>query len=454
MLSKSRYLKGLKCKKALWLNKHKKKEAYYDESTLQVFATGNTAGDLAQQYFPGGELALVDDYPNSKAIAKTKQLIENGCKTIYEATFAAKNTLVAVDILHKIDDEWHAFEVKSTNSVKNEHIRDAAIQYYVMTNAGIEIEDISIMHFDKTYVKQGEIIPQKLFTYESVFDKMGIYLGKIPKNIETFLKVYQQEEPEITIGDHCNTPYACEFANYCHSLKENQSIVEEWESARELSKEVSNKNTKGLQEFLKENPYPIYSLDFESVQHGIPEYDNSRPYQQIPFQYSLHYQKDINSAPVHFEFLGNGKDDPREDLIIQMINDLNYNDVKGKILMYSSFEKTMINNFIRDYPKYTDELESIRERLVDLGVVFRRYIKTEATENTWSLKTVLPTFLPHLSYQDLEIQNGTQTMEVYRNLSEIKDAKEIDKQRSAMLAYCKLDTKAVLDLYNLLYSFI
>lgn len=454
MLSKSRYLKGLKCTKALWLNKYKKEEAHYPESTLQVFATGNTAGDLAQQYFPDGELALVDDYPNSKAIAKTKQLIKDGCGTIYEATFAAENTLVAVDILHKIDGEWHAFEVKSTNSVKPEHIRDAAIQYYVMTNAGIKIKDISIMYFDKTYVKNGAIIPKQLFTYESVFDRMQKHLEAIPKNIALFLEVYKKEEPEVLIGTHCNTPYECEYANYCHSLKKNQSIIKERECTPALSTLVHYKNTEGLQQFLSENAYPIYSLDFESVQHGIPKYENSRPYQQIPFQYSLHYQKDKNSKPIHFEFLGNGKDDPREDLIKQMINDLNYNGVKGKILMYSSFEKTMINNFIRDYPKYTDELERIRERLVDLGVVFRGYIKTAATQKTWSLKTVLPTFLPHLSYQDLEIQHGIQTMEVYRSLSEIKDAKEIATLREAMLAYCKLDTKAVLDLYNLLYSYL
>jgi hypothetical protein len=118
--------------------------------------------------------------------------------------------------------------------------------------------------------------------------------------------------------------------------------------------------------------------------------------------------------------------------------------------MYSSFEKTMLNNLIRDFPKYKDDLESIRARLIDLGVVFRKYIKTEATQNTWSLKTVLPTYLPHLSYQDLEIQQGMATVEVYRSFSNFNEIEQ-QKAQENMLEYCKLDTFAVLKLYNLLY---
>ncbi|PQJ81490.1 DUF2779 domain-containing protein [Polaribacter glomeratus] len=452
MLSKSRYLKRLKCQKALWLNKYKKEEVVYSESTQHVFSVGNTVGDLAQDYFPNGALALVDHYANSKSIARTKELIADGVTTIYEATFAAENTLVAVDILHQIDGKWHAFEVKSTNSVKTEHIRDAAIQYFVMTNAGIEIEDISIMYFDRAYVKQGEIVPQQLFTYESVFSRIQSFLPEIPKNIATFLAVYQQEEPTVLIGNHCDKPYPCEFANYCQTLKENQPIIEEWANEPELSTEINYRNEKAIQQFLVENPYPIYSFDFETIMEGIPKYDYTRPYQQVPFQYSLHYQKDANSEPQHYEFLGNGKDDPREGLIIQMINDLNHYNNDGKILMYSSFEKTMIKGLIRDFPKYTEELERIIERLVDLGVIFRKYLKTEATQSTWSLKTVLPTFLPQLSYQDLEIQQGMAAMDVYRNLDNSINEEEYQQDRKNMLAYCKLDTLAVLELYNLQYS--
>ncbi|ARV06088.1 hypothetical protein BTO04_04945 [Polaribacter sp. SA4-10] len=446
MLSKSRYLKGLKCSKALWLNKFKKDEVYYSENTKAIFSQGNTAGDLAQQYFPNGELALVSNYPDSKAIARTKELIANGVTTIYEATFATENTLIALDILHKIKGKWHAFEVKSTSSVKEEHVRDAAIQYYVMTNAGIEIEDISIMHFDRNYVRKGAIIPTQLFTYESVFRRMQNYLNEIPKNIEAFLEVYQQEEPTVTIGTHCDNPYPCEFANYCHQLIENKELLENKIAQKVLSTEVNYRNTIAIQDFLNSNPYPIYSLDFESIMYGIPEHDDSRPYQQIPFQYSLHIQKNATSKPEHFEFLGNGREDPREELIKSMITACGSH---GTILMYSHFEKTIINGLIRDFPKYTIPLEHLIDRLVDLLPVFKKHLKTEATQKNASLKNVLPTFLTQFSYDDLDIQNGMATMDVYRNLSNLSKS-ELLVARKNMLEYCKLDTLAVLELYKLL----
>ncbi|MFT4802814.1 MAG: hypothetical protein ACI93N_002596, partial [Flavobacteriaceae bacterium] len=358
---------------------------------------------------------------------------------------------VALDILHQINGKWHAFEVKSTNSVKEEHVRDAAIEYYVMLNSGIEIEDISIMHFNREYIKNGEINPKELFTYESVFTRMEKYLPEIPKNIEAFLEVYQQEEPILEIGDHCNKPYGCEFANYCHKLPGNQELLNEISTQPIFGTEITYKNEEGIRQFLNENPFPIYSLDFESAQYGIPKFDNSRPYQQIPFQYSLHYQKDANSEPEHFEFLGNGIDDPREVLIQQMIKDLDHHSTNEKILMYSSFEKTMLTNFIRDFPKYKEALENIKERFIDLGVIFRTYIKTEATQKTWSLKVVLPTFLPHLSYQDLEIQHGMATVEVYKGFANLSTTEQ-EEARKNMLAYCELDTLAVLELYNLLFK--
>jgi hypothetical protein len=449
MLSKSRYLKGLKCHKALWLNKYKKEEVVYSDSTKAVFRQGNSAGELAQQYFPNGELALVDEYPNSKAIAKTKELIANGVTTIYEATFASANTLVAVDILHQIDGQWHAFEVKSTNSEKKEHIRDAAIQYYVMTNAGIEIEDISIMHFDRNYVRQGNIVPKQLFTYTSVFDRMQSYLKEIPQNIDLFLSVYQQEEPKVLIGSHCEKPYPCEFSHYCHTLKENAPIIEAWGNEAKLSTAINYKNLDAIAQFLNDNAYPIYSFDFETVMHGVPKYNNSRPYQQIPFQYSLHYQKDAKSKPIHFEFLGNGKDDPREALIQQMLNDFSN---EGKILVYYiPFERKRIEELIRDFPKYAKKLENIKSRLVDLLPIFKKHLKTEATTKSASLKVVLPTFLPEYSYKNLAIQNGSETMDAYRNLSDLTLAAQTER-RKEMLAYCKLDTEAVLALYTKLYT--
>lgn len=446
MLSKSRYLKGLKCNKALWLYQHKREEAYYPESTRAVFSQGNTSGELAQQYFPNGELALVDNYPNSKAVTKTQELILKGITTIYEATFIFNNTLVAVDILHKEKDKWFAFEVKSTNSIKTTHILDAAIQYYVITGNGIDLEDISIMHFNRDYIRLGEINPKELFKYQSVKNNIHEYLVEIPKNIGSFIKLLKNsEEPNILQSPHCNEPYGCEFYNYCAKLPEN----EEYNLPEEiihLAKEPNHINYDAINEFLKQVTYPIYSFDFETVMYGIPEFNYSRPYQQIPFQYSIHKINSLNSSPIHKEYLGDGVNDPREELIIQMIMDL---EDEGDILVYNiSFERTRIKELARDFPEYEIQLTKIQNRLVDLLPVFRYHYKAPATEKSASLKIVLPTFVPKLSYLNNDIQNGMQTMDAYKNLKNISDKKELDSIRNAMVEYCKLDTLAVLKLFQ------
>ena len=452
MLSKSRYLKGLKCHKALWLYQFKRNEAFYPPSTEHVFTVGNQAGELAQHYFPGGQLALVGDFPNSAASVRTQQLLEQGETTIYEATFIANHTLVALDILHQIDGKWYGFEVKSTNSTKEEHVRDAAIQYHVIREAGLELEDIAIMHFDRDYVRQGPIDVHKLFTYESVYHKIGNYLNEIPANIETFMEVFNQDEPTILIGNHCDKPYPCEFANYCHRLQENQEILEGIKDQKLLSTEVVFINQDALKDYLKTYSYPIYSLDFETIQYGIPEFNNSRPYQQIPFQYSLHYQKSKDSKPEHFEFLGNGLDDPREDLIKYLVETCGN---EGPILVYNiAFERTIIRQLIRDFPANESALLDIEKRLVDLMPVFKKMVKTEMTSKSASLKVVLPTFLPkEKDYSNLDIQQGMETVQVYRELPTLADD-EAETARQQMLAYCKMDTEAVLKLYQKLFEFI
>lgn len=368
--------------------------------------------------------------------------------TIYEATFIANHTLIALDILHQIDGKWYGFEVKSTNSVKTEHIRDAAIQYYVIKESGFELEDISIMYFDRNYVRHGAIDLLGLFTYESVKTRLDTYLTDIPANIEKFLEIYQQDEPVVQIGEHCEKPYPCEFKNYCHKLPENQELLNVEVDEEPLGTDITYKNEKAIRQFLENASYPILSLDFETVMYGIPEFDNSRPYQQITFQYSLHYQEEAGSKPQHFEFLGNGSDDPREDFIKQLLKDL---ERPGKILIYSHFENTIINNLKRDFPEYADKLIKVQNRFVDLLPVFRKMIKTESTTKSASLKLVLPTFLPYLSYDNLDIQHGMATMDVYRNLHQLPE-EEAQEAKQAMLDYCKLDTLAVLELYNLLHK--
>jgi len=173
MLSKSKYLRGIKCRKNLWLYVNKREEQHYSEDNLMIFSRGTSVGELAQAYFPNARLAVESgEMPCKETALLTQEFIDHGVKTICEATFIYDNTIVAVDLLHKEEDGWHLYEVKSTNSTKETHVKDVAVQYYVLKGCGLEISNASVMHFDRTYVRKGALDVRGLFTSDSVLKQI------------------------------------------------------------------------------------------------------------------------------------------------------------------------------------------------------------------------------------------------------------------------------------------
>lgn len=445
MLSKSRYIRGINCHKALWLSKHKKELQVFSNATMAVFARGTSVGELATQYFPGGVMAVTGDYPNAEAAKYTQELIAQGVETIYEATFIYDNTLVAVDVLNKENGKWHIYEVKSTNSAKDVHVPDIAVQYYVLTGCGLSISDASVMHFDKNYVRRGHVNVKELFKATSLFNDILPLQDDIKNNIPVLLKVLESDEPIVEMGGHCTSPYECGFIKYCHSL---QPIIDE---AEKILSNVPQIIENEVRNYVNNIEYPICHLDFETIMPGVPMFDESRPYQQIPFQYSIHFQQSKNSDIKHYEYLAPNdvNIDPRIGLIEQMIEETK--NAKTIFVYHIPFERSRINEMSRDFPQYAAELQSINERLVDLIIPFRRkYYRTEAMEGSSSIKKVLPALCPELSYGDLEIGGGMEASNAFLNLYYCNDKDIIAKTRANLLKYCHLDTYAMVRILDVL----
>ena len=445
MLSKSKYIRGINCHKSLWLYVHKKNEQKIPEDTQRVFSRGTNGGVLAQQYFPGGIMAVEGGFPNYESAKKTKELIDAGIETIYEATFICDNTLVAVDILHKENGKWGLYEVKSTNSSKDVHVKDVAVQFYVATGSGIDIADTFVMHFNREYVRKGELDVKGLFLPESILDDVLSMQGEIKSQIPVLLEILNSDEPIIEMGDQCTSPYHCVFYEYCESLLPE---------AKTDDKILSSKPEIMVEEihsFVSNIQYPVCHLDFETIMPGVPMFDNSRPYQQIPFQYSIHYQKEKNGEIIHKSYLAesNIKIDPRIKLIKQMIED-----TKGAktIFVYNiAFERTRINEMIRDFPEYKNDLQQINERMIDLIIPFRKHFyRTETMMGLSSIKKVLPAICPELSYDNLEIGNGMAASNAFLDLYYCEDNSEITKVRDNLLKYCHLDTLAMVKIFEVL----
>jgi hypothetical protein len=450
MLSKSKYLRGVKCIRNLWLYSNKKEEQHYSEENIRVFNRGTSVGELAQFYFPNGRFAVEPgQMPTYDTARLTQEYIQQGIETIYEATFIYDETIVAVDLLHKEPDGWHLYEVKSTNSAKPEHVKDVAVQYYVLKGCGLVLADTSVLFFDRSYIKHGDINVQQLFTSESVLKRILPMQEAIEQNIAAFLEMVNAEEPCIEMGKHCDNPYECDFKDYCKALLP---------SVKEEKKILSNEpivNKAEVKKFLHKLSYPLCHLDFETIMPGVPLFDESRPYQQIPFQYSIHFCKEKGGDLQHHEYLApsNLSIDPRRGLIEQMI----IQTVEAQIiLVYNiAFERTRLKEMKRDFPVYAEELDSIIDRLVDLMPPFRsKHYRTEAMEGSYSIKKVLPAVSPELSYANLEISNGGDASNTFLKLYYCKDKEFTDTTRQHLLTYCGLDTLAMVKILDALEAVI
>lgn len=481
ILSKSTYLKGVKCKKALYLNKfHKNLRDEISESQMAIFSQGANVGELAQELFPGGlDFTPETFYDFSKSIMQTSNAIAEGTPVIYEAAFQFDGVLCALDILVKNGEYWNAYEVKSTTSVKDTHITDASVQYHVMRNCGIHLSDVSIVVIDNTYQKEDVLDVQKLFKVESVFDRVIALQPEVKENIVEFKNVLSSSHiPKVLIGEKCSNPYNCEFIGHCWKNVPEYSVfniarinkneaAELYHSGISTISEIPEENNlkpsqvhqvqcekdksviinkKGLKSFKEQLKYPLHFLDFETAQMAVPEFEKQNPYQQVPFQYSIHIKLGEKSNVLHLEFLADSiNEDPRLKFIKNLI--LNCGNM-GSLLVYNlSFERRILQELIWDFPEYEYQLKALIDRMVDLMKPFQmKYYYTPAMKGKYTIKYVLPALCPELSYNDLEIKEGGNASRVFTEMLTGKFSGDIKSTRTALLEYCKLDTWAMVKL--------
>ena len=480
LLSKSQYIRGLQCHKSLWLYKNKRHLLQPpSEQEESLFATGNTVGDYAKQVFSRGVEIEFNGDDFDGMISKTQQLIEKGVDTIYEGAFKQNDIFAMADILHKTDEGWDMYEVKASTSVKPYHIDDAAIQWYCLSEV-LKINKVYIMHINNEYVRNGDLDINELFHMEDITEDALVLQESIPDKLKAMVEVLNGEMPEVEIGAHCDSPFECDFSHLCWVIPEvsvfnlyrmysteklslyKQGIVhyEDIPSDYSLSEmqelQVSAKLNNEIRvdkdvicEFLNTVITPVSFFDFETFQNAVPRFDGQRPYMQMPFQYSLHII-DEQDDMEHLEYLGDENSDPRRELAERMITDL---PITGSIMAYNqSFEIGRIRDLAGLYPDLAADLLAFNERFVDLIEPFRNIGYYHPDFNgSFSIKSVLPAMFPNdpeLDYKKLDIQDGGMAMDTFANLHLLKDDGQRDEIRNNLLAYCRLDTLAMVRIYE------
>lgn len=475
LLSKSKIMTGLQCEKALWLSTHKPSLAAPVTPQQQaLFDTGHLVGAEACTRFPGGTAITAQYWDFQAACDQTADAIKAGAKDIYEASFMYNDVFARIDILHFEDGSWNIIEVKSTTKVKEEHIYDVAIQRYILDSLGLPVRSCKLMHINNQCVAPHL---NDLFTLEDITDDvlevMPDVVDEIPLLKEMLLS---SSEPDIDVGEHCTSPYECKFKSYCWksanlpspgvfdlpgmgkkawdhynegrlSMQDMQPVVEDLTDAQRRAVESSvagelfvDKST--ITKMISEWPFPLYYLDFETIGYAIPRIDGTRPFEQIPFQYSLHIQKEAGGPVEHFEYLHDDATDPREPLKAALLSHMGE---AGSIVAYNrSFESRVLKAL---------GLDSMAKRLVDPLPVFQKAVYHPDFMGSFSIKAVGPALIGgKVDYKALSVNDGVLAQEAYKKMICLAEGDEKQKLRADLIAYCELDTLSMVYLVDWLFA--
>jgi len=484
LLSKSKYLYGIQCPRLLWMAINEpEKLPEVDEATQHRFDEGHLVGELAKKVFPDGIDIKTEDF--NENLKKSKELLAKR-KPLFEAAFKNEAIYSRADILLPANQkEWDVIEVKSSTQPKELHIHDLAFQKYCYQRAGLKINKCFLMHINGEYVRQGDINPKELFARQDVDELVDEFSKNIKDNIKAMLKLISLKKIPEKVCDECKGPDKCPLPEECwsflpesdvftlyrggkksielfksgiyglkdipitYNLSANQHIQKRCE---ETGKPYVDK--KHIKSFIDSLKFPLYFLDFETYNTAIPLYDGLSPYQQIPFQFSLHISDSLDSEPKHHSFLAEGDKDPRLDFLSALKKVIGK---KGSIVVYNqSFEKRIMNELSRAFPKNEGWINSLTGQFVDLLVPFQKfYYYDSKQQGSASLKNVLPA-LTGRSYVDMEIASGDSASLQYLYIThEAADGtkpaeKEIAEIRQNLEKYCSLDTEGMVCILRVL----
>ena len=492
MLSKSKYCAFVQCPRNLWLKINKPELATPDTSIEARMEAGNEIGDLAMHLF--GDFVEVTARKEdgrmdlSKMISTTNELLLRKCPTICEASFSYNGNYCAVDILRSENGGYAIYEVKSSTHANQIYAVDIAYQKYVLENCGINVTGTYLVCINNNYVFDGTLKLDELFQIIDLSSEVADEYKHVEGNVLAANDIMSDPvEPLYGLSENCHKPYHCAFWEHCSSHLPTPSVFDLYGSGfdfkkklkyykkgiytfEELSKDADVMKThirsmqinhqindlgsyidkEGIKKFLDTLWYPLYFLDFETMQLPVPKYVGTKPYAQIPFQYSLHYIESEGAELKHKEFLGVSGEDPRRAIAERLCEDIPKD---ACVVIYNkTFEPARFRELAEYFPDLAEHLLTVKENIRDLLDPFRKgYYYNRAMGGSFSIKVVLPAIFPNdpaLDYHNLEgIHNGGEAMETFPKIKDMPP-EEQEIVRKNLLKYCELDTYATVKIWE------
>ena len=485
-ISKSKFSAGVQCLKRLYLLVHSPElGAQPDSADQAIIEQGREVGMLARQMFPGG-VEVRSDGGLGQAIRATRELVANPeVPAIFEGVFEHGGVLVRVDILQRRrDGRWRLIEVKSTTAVKDHQVEDVAIQHRVVRRSGIELVSSCLAHVNREYVYDGgHIDPHHFFKVRNLTRRVEKLQPKLPSMLRSQFRVLgMAEPPRIAAGAQCRHPFTCEFFDHCNpplpndhvlrlprihasevaklvarSFQSIHDIPENYPLTARLRRACTSVQTgtpwfsRELKETLEALSYPLYFMDFETVSPCVPRFPGMCPYGHIPFQFSVHLQREPGAVPEHLEFLATDASDPRPAFASALCDALGD---RGSIVVYHQpFEEARLSELAAWMPELAGRIEKTQRRLWDLLPIIRNHVYHPAFGGSFSLKSVLPALVPEMTYDGMEVADGQAAGRAWESLVG-NDCGEGESQRKkgALLDYCGQDTLGMVRLVETLQN--
>lgn len=489
-LSKSRYCRLWQCPKMLWLDTYRPELQEANAATKARMAAGNEVGDLAMGLF-GDFVEVTVEKPDGgldihAMLERTRAEMAKGTPVICEAAFSFEGLYCAVDILKKEGNGWAIYEVKSsTHPDKTVYLADVAYQKYVLRNCGVNVTGAHLVTINNEYVFDGTLRLEELFNVTDVSFWLPFEERNVAGLLQTAADVLGNDaEPDVDISERCSDPYGCEYWDYCTRALPRPNVfdlyrfpfkkaldcyyagdvsfedlirhgrVSNEKQLRQIDFQLHDKGTytdeAAIRGFLSTLSYPLYFLDFETMQLPVPKYVGTNPYQQIPFQYSLHYIEREGGKLKHKEFLAESGPDPRRALAERLCGDIPKNVC---VTAYNkAFECGRIRELAAAFPDLSEHLLNIESNIKDLLTPFQSgWYYNREMGGSFSIKSVLPALFPddpQLNYHNLEgVHNGSEAMEIFPQIQFMEPA-EKETARRNLLKYCELDTLAMVKVWE------
>ena len=473
---------GSQCHLRLWYETHARQLASEPSDNLQViFDTGHEVGELAYRRYPGGRLIGYNHLETDKALEETQSLLANeDIPALYEPAFIYQGVFVRVDILERLPaGGWRLIEVKSTTGLKDHLVLDAAVQLWVLRGAGIDVRQACVLTLNREYLYQGgEYDLDSLFKLHPVTGSASKLLDTIGGQVIDMQSMLDDPEaPDIAPGNHCFSPYTCLYYAHCtrdyvipdHGIDElpylqvKQRSRFETLGIEEIRDIPEDFNLNDLQNVVRQSVLenkalvhgniqrplsrmksPVHHLDFETFAPALPRFIGTRPYGVIPFQFSIHVERE-GATLEHIEYLHEDSDDPRPELAARLIEALGD---QGTVCTYSGYEKQVLQGLATALPQYEEALNSIQFRLFDLLPVIKRNYYHPDFRGSFSLKSVLPAMVPGAGYDDLAIADGRSAAAQYVMALGSTDPSKRRRIFTELRAYCEQDTMAMVELHK------